>query len=170
MHCIHLYTHTNNKQSSIDFTTPTRCSHLRPTVQWLVVQLNYADEPSQVAFEQASQNIYDVITSQQGSCVDSRFGGVFGRMNVQSSRLLNRTSGCTNVYTLQKFIQTRCTTRCRVYTHFYIAFVTHRSSEFLYCSLEVDSHAHLTSDQAHMSFMILLCSCISCTTDKSPKC
>jgi len=33
--------------------------------------LKYANEPSQAALERASQDVYDVISSQQVGCVDS---------------------------------------------------------------------------------------------------
>jgi len=54
---------------------------------------NYANEPSQAALERPSQDVYDVIASQQGACVDSRRSGAFDQMNIQNvatSRLYNR--------------------------------------------------------------------------------
>ena len=63
--------------------------------------MNYAGEPSQVALERASHDVYEVIESQQGGCVDSRWYGAFGRMNIQnvstSRCATGHTTGC-NVY------------------------------------------------------------------------
>jgi len=43
--------------------------------------MNYADEPSQAALERASQDVYDVIASQQGVCVDQGCSGAGMRWN-----------------------------------------------------------------------------------------
>jgi len=43
--------------------------------------MNYADEPSQAALERASQDVYDVIASQQGVCVKQGCSGAGTRWN-----------------------------------------------------------------------------------------
>ena len=80
------------------YATPTRCSHF--TTGCTTGGMNYANEPSQAALERASQDVYGVIASQQGGCVDSGRCGSFDRMNIQNVS----TNGCT--------------TGCKVYTHF----------------------------------------------------
>ena len=46
--------------------------------------VNYANKPSQAALERPSQDVDDVIASQQRGCVDSRRCGAFDRMNIQN--------------------------------------------------------------------------------------
>ena len=42
--------------------------------------MNNANEPSQAALERASQDVYDIVPSQQGCCLDSRRCGTFDQM------------------------------------------------------------------------------------------
>ena len=63
------------------------------TTSWM----NCANEPSQAALEWASQDVYDVIASRQGGCVETRQCGTFERMNIQNvlnSQLYNRQYEC----------------------------------------------------------------------------
>jgi len=63
------------------------------TTSWM----NCANEPSQAALERASQDVYDVIASRQGGCVETRQCGTFERMNIQNvlnSQLYNRQYEC----------------------------------------------------------------------------
>jgi len=79
------------KYERIYYATPTRCSHF--TTGCTTGGMNYANERSQAALERASQDVYGVIASQQGGCVDSGRCGSFDRMNIQNvstNRLYNR--------------------------------------------------------------------------------
>ena len=72
----------------------------RCTTGCITSWMNYANESSQAALERSSQDVYDVTSSQQGGCADSRRCGAFDRMNirnisstqpaVQYNRLFNR--------------------------------------------------------------------------------
>jgi len=50
--------------------------------------MNYADEPSQAALERASQDVYDVIASQQGVCVDQGCSGARTRSTAVTANIL----------------------------------------------------------------------------------
>jgi len=92
--------------------------------------MNCANDASQAALERPSQDVHDVTSSQQGSCVDSRRCGAFDLMNIQnvsstrlSNRLSNRlyeclhdTTGCT----------TGCTPTYQAYTWFLEPLRVHR--------------------------------------------
>ena len=85
----------SNISREIKMKTVTRCLHFttRCTTGCTIGWMYYANELSQTAFEQPSQDVYKVVASQQSGCVNSRRRGAFDRMNIQnvsSTRLYNR--------------------------------------------------------------------------------